>query len=92
MIPSLQPHPCWRKSSYSADQGSCVEVAAVHPEVTWLKSSYSGDQGSCVEVACPEGGVAVRDSKDPDGAVLVFDRPPWNSFLDVVRRGALEHG
>ncbi|MFD0686614.1 DUF397 domain-containing protein [Actinomadura fibrosa] len=39
----------------------------------WRKSSYSGSNGGdCVELAGADGSVvAVRDSKDPDGAVLV---------------------
>ena len=27
------------------------------------------------------GGVLLRDSKDPDGAVLRFDRATWQAFL-----------
>ncbi|NYH78259.1 hypothetical protein FHR84_001581 [Actinopolyspora biskrensis] len=57
----------------------------------WRKSSHSSDQsGNCVEVAYPTGGVATRDSKDPDGAVLVFDHPRWNSFLSTTRRGTFD--
>jgi hypothetical protein len=39
--------------------------------VKWIKSSYSSGQGACVELATlPDGGGAVRDSKDQgDGAV-----------------------
>jgi hypothetical protein len=51
----------WRKSSYSADNGECVEVA-------WRKSSHSAEQGQCVEVASTLG--AVRDSKNPTGPAL----------------------
>ncbi|ASU78391.1 DUF397 domain-containing protein [Actinopolyspora erythraea] len=58
----------------------------------WRRSSHSSDQGgNCVEVAHPIGGVAARDSKNPHGGVLVFDRSRWGSFLDAVRRGVLEH-
>jgi hypothetical protein len=38
-------------------------------DLTWRKSSYSGsgqDNANCVELAAR----AVRDSKNPDGAVL----------------------
>jgi hypothetical protein len=43
----------------------------------WRKSSHSsggGEQTDCVELAELAGQVAMRDSKDPDGRVLVFPR------------------
>ncbi|TMQ90719.1 DUF397 domain-containing protein [Actinomadura soli] len=41
-------------------------------EVTWRKSSRSGSSGGdCVELASMDSKVAVRDSKDPDGPLLV---------------------
>lgn len=41
----------------------------------WRKSSYSGTQGNCVEVAANLTAiVAVRDSKNPDGAALIVAR------------------
>ncbi|MFE9770752.1 DUF397 domain-containing protein [Streptomyces sp. NPDC005931] len=55
----------------------------------WRKSSYSnGEGGSCVEVAdgVPDA-VPVRDSKVPDGAVLVVGREAWRTFVaDVAAR------
>ncbi|MEU4469264.1 DUF397 domain-containing protein [Streptomyces sp. NPDC024017] len=54
----------------------------------WRKSSYSdGGQTNCVEVAdnCP-GTVPVRDSKRPDGPILVFGAGPWASFLTHVTK------
>ncbi|MGW0334540.1 DUF397 domain-containing protein [Streptomyces sp. NPDC003011] len=54
----------------------------------WRKSSYSdGGASNCVEVAhgCT-GLVPVRDSKVPDGQVLVFGTASWASFLTEVRR------
>jgi uncharacterized protein DUF397 len=54
----------------------------------WRKSSYSSDQGdNCVEVAALPGGVAVRDSQDPDGPVLRFNAGEWRAFLTYVRSG-----
>jgi Domain of unknown function (DUF397) len=73
----------WRRSSYSGNGGSnCVEVGTM-----WRKSSYSGNGGAdCVEVARNlSGGVAVRDSKDPDGPVLLVSRGEWASFIARVR-------
>jgi Domain of unknown function (DUF397) len=48
----------------------------------WRKSSYSGQSGNCVEVArSPQGLVAMRDSKAPDGARLVVSQETWRAFL-----------
>ncbi|MEU1317823.1 DUF397 domain-containing protein [Streptomyces tibetensis] len=52
----------------------------------WRKSSYSdGGDNNCVEVAdnCP-GMIPVRDSKQPQGPILVFGVSPWASFLTYV--------
>lgn len=44
-------------------------------ELIWRKSSYSGsDGGQCVELASVENAVAIRDSKDPNGPILVISR------------------
>jgi len=50
-------------------------------------TSYSGNGGgNCVEVARNLPGlVAVRDSKEPDGAKLVVSQASWRVFLKVVR-------
>ncbi|GAA4223587.1 hypothetical protein GCM10022254_01010 [Actinomadura meridiana] len=41
----------------------------------WRKSSYSDNhQGACVELAGAKDAVAIRDSKDPGGPVLVVPR------------------
>ncbi|WP_433114743.1 DUF397 domain-containing protein [Micromonospora sp. CA-246542] len=51
----------------------------------WRKSTRSnGSGGACVEVAKNLPGlVAVRDSKDPDGPVLVFEPEAWRAFVGL---------
>jgi hypothetical protein len=53
--------------------------------VEWRTSSYSsGDGGQCVEVASGDG-VAVRDTKDRDGATLTFTTAAWQAFTKSLR-------
>ncbi len=60
--------------------------------LTWRKSSYSGGTGgNCVEVATlPDGGRAVRDSKQPDGPVLSFTPAEWTAFVAGARDGEFD--
>ena len=53
----------------------------------WRKSTKSQDNGGCVEVADLPGHIAIRDSKQPDGPVLVFSALEWDCFLDGVAKG-----
>ncbi len=64
----------WRKSSYSAPTGNCVEVG-------WRKSSYSASNGGCVEISWPVTGVGVRDSKQVASPELTFPVLAWHDFL-----------
>lgn len=50
----------------------------------WQKSAYSAN-GACVEVAFVNGHVAVRDSKDQLGPVLMFTTPEWEAFIKGVQ-------
>jgi hypothetical protein len=55
---------------------------------TWRKSSYSGGAQDCVEVSRDlPGVVAVRDTKDRSGPVLVFSSRDWRVFVGQVKNG-----
>lgn len=61
-----------------------------HPDLSaavWRRSSYSNQAGgNCVEVSPGHPDlVPVRDSKDPEGPVLVFPGRAWAAFVDAVR-------
>ena len=56
------------------------------PQARWRKSSFSGGGGSnCVEVAGVGHAIAVRDSKDAPGPVLVFGQHAWRQFAAEVK-------
>jgi hypothetical protein len=60
--------------------------------LVFVKSSYSNGQGDCVEVAKKtEGGRAVRDSKDPDGAILDFTPGEWTAFIQGAKDGEFDN-
>ncbi|MFI6452153.1 DUF397 domain-containing protein [Streptosporangium amethystogenes] len=66
-----------------------AEVCRHHlANTAWWKSSRSqGTTDNCVEVAFASGLVAVRDSKDPGGAVLSFSSNGWAAFLRCIKAG-----
>jgi Domain of unknown function (DUF397) len=56
---------------------------------TWLRSARCTN-GDCVEVAFLGGEVALRDSKDKSGPMLVFSAAEWRAFLDNARSGRFD--
>jgi hypothetical protein len=59
--------------------------------LSWQLSSYTNGNGACVEVATlPEGGRAIRDSKDRSGPILVFTAAEWRAFVAGVRDGEFD--
>ncbi|MBO2454458.1 DUF397 domain-containing protein [Actinomadura barringtoniae] len=78
----IEVAPAWRTSSHSGEHGgACVEVAR-----PWRKSSRSAEQGgTCVEVTEGLPGVAVRDSKDPDGPILRISPQGWSGLLAAIK-------
>ncbi|MEV4252394.1 DUF397 domain-containing protein [Spirillospora sp. NPDC049652] len=55
-------------------------------KLEWRKSSRShADGDQCVELAGAPGGVAVRDSKDPDGGYFLVGRDALSTALRRIR-------
>ena len=54
----------------------------------WRTSNYSGGSGECVQVALlPSRSVAIRDSKDATGSLLVVGRNEWKRFISKLKNG-----
>ncbi|MET7869420.1 DUF397 domain-containing protein [Streptomyces cyaneofuscatus] len=50
--------------------------------VTWVKSRRSAHEGNCVELAAlPDGTVAMRNSRDPQGPALIYTRAEVAAFV-----------
>ncbi|MFF0725734.1 DUF397 domain-containing protein [Streptomyces sp. NPDC004134] len=66
-------------------------MSTMDPGLSWFKSSYSSVQGGdCIEVAPTPHTVHVRDSKDPEGAILRFTPDAWAEFIALVVATDLE--
>jgi hypothetical protein len=66
------------------DDVNGVQATLPHTSA-WRKSSYSNPSGNCVEAAGLVGGVALRDSRFPDGPALVVARATWDAFTRRVK-------
>jgi hypothetical protein len=66
--------------------------AATLSDVTWQKSRRSNSQGNCVEIAAlPDGGAAVRNSRDPQGPALVYTKAEMEALILGVKDGEFDH-
>lgn len=59
--------------------------------LSWLKAQDSTPFGQCVEIAAASGGIAIRDSKNPDGPVLLYTRDEFATFLHGAQNGEFDH-
>jgi hypothetical protein len=56
-------------------------------DLEWRKSSFSGQDTAynCVEAAPLPAGMALRDSKNPDGPAFAFSGRAWAGLVAAVR-------
>jgi len=64
-----------------------VKIAASILEgMGWVKSSFSNNGGNCIEVCHGIPGVVpVRDSKNPQGPILITSEAAWGAFVKHVK-------
>ncbi|GLW97042.1 DUF397 domain-containing protein [Microtetraspora sp. NBRC 16547] len=59
--------------------------------VTWRKSVRSNSTGNCVELAeLPDGGVAVRNSRFPEGPALIYTRDEIRALVLGAKDGEFD--
>jgi hypothetical protein len=63
------------------------------PELRWQKSRRSNPSGNCVELAqLPDGaGIAVRNSRDPQGPALIYTPDEISAFILGARDGDFDN-
>lgn len=67
-------------------------MPAADIDALWIKSPYSNSQGNCVELAqLPDGGIAFRNSRHPDGPALVYTPDEWQAFIAGAKAGSFDH-
>lgn len=62
----------------------------VRGATAWRKSRHSMSNGNCVEAAVDLNGVMVRDSANPEGAILGYTAQAWRVFLMQAKTGEFD--
>jgi hypothetical protein len=62
------------------------------PTLAWQKSRRSNPSGNCVEMAAlPDGGIAVRNSRHPDGPALIYTADEIAAFVQGAKDGDFDN-
>jgi hypothetical protein len=70
--------------------GKIVLNDAERAGLNWVKAEYSGANGQCIEIASAAGKIAIRDSKDPEGPILVYTSGEFKAFLQGAQNGEFD--
>jgi len=62
------------------------------PGAAWRKSRHSNPDGSCVELSplSRARGIAMRNSRDPQGPALIFTSAEMTAFMLGVKGGEFD--
>jgi hypothetical protein len=73
------------------DRTSHAAAASLLATVTWQKSHHSNPSGECVELGeLPSTGIAIRNSRDPDGPALLCTRAEAGAFIQGAKNGEFD--
>lgn len=60
-------------------------------QLRWYKSSRSSANSQCCMCArLGDGGMAVKDSKNPEGGILILPRDEWQAFTGGIKLGEFD--
>jgi len=93
--PYLLEHPKIEGTRMDASETDKIALTeAERAGLTWQKARLSTWNGQCIEIArIPDkitGKIAMRDSKDPNGPILVYTEAEFKAFLDGARNGEFD--
>ena len=73
------------------DRTCSVTPSARLAALTWQKSHHSNPSGECVEMAAlPSTGIAIRNSRDPDGPALICSKAEVGAFIEGAKNGEFD--
>ncbi|WP_062262152.1 DUF397 domain-containing protein [Endozoicomonas arenosclerae] len=70
-------------------QSDHVSVRSKWADAEFIRSSFT-KWAISVEVACIGDEVAIRDDKDPDRGLLIFNSDEWSAFVKGVKNNEFD--